>query len=143
VTRQARTPGPVDPIDRWNNRSAPASIPTTLDDPSGGFVRQGAPCLPASRALRWAGRLNRDIPKGPDVVARSNVAWQILDHKTRTIAMRPGTAWMRTVALLAEGSDEGLARTRELSIERLIVVCERLIKGPYTKLTKSGGAMRW
>jgi hypothetical protein len=88
-------------------------------------------------------RLNRDIPKGPDVVARSNVAWQILDHKTRTIAMRPGTAWMRTVALLAEGSDEGLARTRELSIERLIVVCERLIKGPYTKLTKSGGAMRW
>jgi hypothetical protein len=88
-------------------------------------------------------RLNRDIPRGPDVVARSEMAWRILAHKSRTIAMRPGTAWMRTVALLAEGSDEGLARTRELSIDRLIVVCERLIKGPYTKMTKSGGAMRW
>jgi hypothetical protein len=88
-------------------------------------------------------RLGRDIPADLEIIARSEMAWRILDFKTRTITMRPGTAWMRTVDLLAEGADEGLAHTRELPINRLIVVCERLIKGPYREMTKSGGLPRW
>lgn len=59
--------------------------------------------------------------------------------------MRPGTAWMRTVDLLAEGPDEGLTRTRELPINRLIVVCERLIKGAVQRdgqTPRSGSLVR-
>ena len=88
-------------------------------------------------------RIGRDIPADLELAARSEMAWKILDFKTRTIAMRPGTAWMRTVDLLAGGSEEGLARTCDLPINRLIVVCERLITGPYRAMTKSGGPMRW
>jgi hypothetical protein len=89
-------------------------------------------------------RLGRDIPSDLEVVARSEMAWSILDVKTRTLKMRPGTAWTRTIALLSsEGSDEALARTRDLPIDRFMVACERLIKGPYTAMTKSGGLTRW
>lgn len=88
-------------------------------------------------------RLGRDIPVGLEAAARSDLAWRTLEFKTQTIAMRPGTAWMRTVELLGAGSDEGLARTRELPINRLIVVCELLIKGPYRQMTESGGLTRW
>jgi hypothetical protein len=41
-------------------------------------------------------RIGRDIPADLELAARSEMAWKILDFKTRTIAMRPGTAWMRT-----------------------------------------------
>jgi hypothetical protein len=88
-------------------------------------------------------RLGRDIPVDLEMLARSDLAWRRLDSKSRTIAMRSGTAWMRTADVLATGSDEGLASTRSLSISRLIVVCERLIKGPYRDMTKSGGLTRW
>lgn len=89
-------------------------------------------------------RLGRDIPSHLETIDRSDRAWRILDNKTRTIAMRSGTAWTRTISLLStSSSDQALARARELPINRLIVVCERLIKGPYTAMTKSGGRPRW
>ena len=89
-------------------------------------------------------RLNRDIPSNLAVIARSEMAWRILDQKTTNLKMRQNTAWTRTITLLSAGSSrEALRRARELPIDRLIVVCERLIKGPYSSMTKSGGPPRW
>jgi hypothetical protein len=47
-------------------------------------------------------RLGRDIPADLEIIARSEMAWRILDFKTRTITMRPGTAWMRPLTFLPE-----------------------------------------
>lgn len=40
-------------------------------------------------------RLGRDIPADLEILARSEMAWGILDLKTGTITMRPRTAWIR------------------------------------------------
>jgi hypothetical protein len=88
-------------------------------------------------------RIGRDISVSGETFVRSEQAWQTLDHKVRTLSMRDGTAWTRTVSLLTDGADEGIAAVRQLPIDRVIVACEKLIKGPYTRMTKSQAPPRW
>jgi hypothetical protein len=88
-------------------------------------------------------RLGRDIPPNPDAVARSDQAWRTLELKARTLVMKEQTAWTRTISLLSDSAPEALTALSALPINRVIVACERLIKGPYRAKTKSGNLPRW
>ena len=89
-------------------------------------------------------RLGRDIPPNPDAVERSDQAWRTLELKTRTLVMKEQTAWTRTISLLSSDSaPQALTTLSALPINRVFVACERLIKGPYRAMTKSGNLPRW
>jgi hypothetical protein len=76
-------------------------------------------------------RLSRLGPQvGDDPRRLAEAAWNALEHGMHK---RYGgeSGWTGAIALLTPGASDGVAKVRQLPIERIIAVCTRIVSGPY------------